>query len=1236
MGRPERAIDPTAGPLQAFAVELRQLREIAGRPSYRELSRRSHYSVTVLSEAAGGDALPTLAVTLAYVRACGGDDSVWAERWRALDAQLGAKDSPEQTDRVDTAPYLGLATFQSADAERFFGRGKLIDELCKRLTESPFLAVFGPSGIGKSSLLRAGLIPALQNDKSGEGREWLPVVITPGEYPAAELFAKLTEVHGAPVAGSRIRDVLEGKSAQTGLLIIVDQFEEVFTLCRDRRERDEFITDLLDSIDNIDGRIRVVLGVRADFYAHCAEHPPLVAALRDRQLLVGPMDEEDLRSVILEPASIAGLKVEQALVEAVLADAADQPGALPLVSHALRETWTRRRGRILSVAAYRDTGGVQGALARTADRAFGSLDATGQKFAKELLLRLTSLTDGADYTRRRARHGELLDNPNGVAVSRVLEQLAQARLISIDEDNVTIAHEALIRNWPLLRSWLAEDRELLRQHRKLTEAAAEWDKHGREDGFLYRGTRLASYHDFPADRLNDLELAFLTEGRATVNRERAARRRRLRITGITCGAAATVVIMLATLAGMAFMRADRATAGKDSAYSRQLAAAARVQLQIDPELGLLLAKKAVDAAPTEEAATALRQAIVDTKVRAVLPTGHGPTYGIAYSPDGRLEATSGEDGTVRLWERTGHSMPGSTPRLLAGHNGPLRTPVFSPDSRSVAAAANDGAILIWDVTSDVEPRVLRGPSGTTWAVQFSPDGKRLASAHNDGTVRLWNLATGGEARVLRGHTRALAVAFSPDGTALATAGSDAMVRIWDPDAEAEPVILRGHGNTVGAVAFSRDGKQIASGSTDGTVRLWQNPGKDPVVLRGNNGTVDAVAFSPDGQRVASAGSDGSVRIWDTTASTDPLVLPGHKGSVPGIAFSPDGQELASASTDGTVRISDPTGLGAPQVLQGHEGAVWSVAVSPDGKRIVSGGDDTIVRVWPSDGRDPLNLKGHTKAVLATAFSPDGKLVASAGEDGTLRIWNLDKPDSPVVRTADDRGLVWSVAFSPDGNWVASGGNDGILRVWSTDGSGTPLLLRGHDGGIRSVAISPDSKRVASAGYDGTVRIWNVDGSAAPVVLRGHERGMVWSVAFSPDGKWLASGGNDGTVRIWRADGSGVPLVLRGHQGGPVWSVAFSADENWLASTGDDGTIRIWGDEGNHSSFAARGFGAPVNLVAFAPDSRQLVTANGDGTIRVWHCEACDSLDLVRSLADARTTRELTPAERQLFLGDPTG
>ncbi|WP_306215880.1 nSTAND1 domain-containing NTPase [Actinoplanes sp. RD1] len=1114
MPRTERELDPGDTPLLRFAGDLRLLRRKAGNPPYRQLAQRAFYSAAALSEAASGRKLPSLAVTLAYVRACEGDGQEWETRWHALAAALaaGAGDGDDGT----VPPYAGLAALQPEDAGRFAGRERLVEELLAKLAERRLVAVFGASGAGKSSLLRAGLIPRWTAGRPDRA----VVLLTPGPHPPAGL--------SAPPGAAEV-------------LVVVDQFEETFTLCADPEQRSRFVTALTTAAAP-GSPSRVVLGVRADFYPHCTGFPELVEGLRDAQVVVGPMSTGELRRAVSEPAVRSGHAVESALLATVVADAAGRAGVLPLLSHALLETWRRRRGTTLTLTGYQAAGGIDGALAHTAESAYRALTPQQQRVARHLLLRLTALGDGTEDTKRRIRRDEV--DLAGRDTRLVVDRLTAARLLTLDRDSIEITHESLIRRWPRLHGWLTEDREALRVHRRLTEAARVWRSTGRDPGALYRGTPLALAEEWAAGRdgLSPDEAEFLAAGLAArATEEAAARRRGRRMRRLV--ALLSVLCLVATAATGLAVRASRAAARERDAVTSLWAADRADALRVtSPALAARLGLAAYRLSPTLGARSSVLSSFATPYATQL--TGAGEPRSAAFSPDGRLLATGGEDHVVRLW----HLGDRREMRALRGHTSPVRAVAF--DGPVLVAAAEDGTVRRWDVGGGGAgprdqlltvgpgdtvrvwgdpgraPRLLRLGTGVA-AAAMTRDGKTLATGGDDKIVRLWDVTGPGGPRqlaALDGHTDAVrAVAFGPDGRTLVSGGADATVRLWsvrDPRRPHALTVLPGHTTGVTAVAVGPDGAGLATAGADRSLRLWDLPGSR---LIGHESSVYAVAFAPGGRTVATGSYDRTVRLWDVAQRRESAVLRGHAGPVNDVAFRPGTGTLASASHDGTVRFW-ATATGAPLPGLRYPGSIEAMAFRRDGRMLAAASHDGTIRLSQFAGGRPTpaaTITGHAGSVESVQFRPDGAVLASGGADGTVRLWDLADPARPrslAVLHAHAQS-VKTVAFAPGGGLLATGGDDGTLRVWDVTrprSPAGPVTLGGYADGVMAAAFGPDGRTLATASSDETVRLWDVTDARRPVeraVLTGHDK-PVDALAFAPDGRTVATGGEDWTTVLW--------------------------------------------------------------------------------------------------------------------------
>lgn len=1212
-------------------------------------------------------------------------------------------------------PFKGLRYFDVADSRIFFGRERLVASLVDRLSGGEaFLAVIGASGSGKSSLIRAGIVPTLTaveaglvQDPASAGVRWHSAIFTPTARPLPALAAAVMTAGDAgsvqrlaerlaaePAALSRyLHSQLAAadqphQHAPAGQrwLIVVDQFEELFTLCRSAAEQRAFVDALLAAVDpSNNARVAVVIALRADFYAQCGQHPALRRALAAHQEFIGPMSAEELRRAIEGPTLLGGWEFEPGIVDLILRDAGDEPGTLPLLSHALLETWLRRRGRVLTLQAYAETGGVHGAIARTAEIVYNRrLTPEQQPLMRRILLRLTELGGEAPDTRRRATLQELASSPAvQQQVQYVLDILSDARLVTVDQDTVEIAHEALIRAWPTLRQWLADDREGLRLHRRLSEAAQAWEEIGGDPDELYSGARLALAREWaeghPAD-LNALEGQFLAasvEMAEHRQREQAARQTReldaaralaetqrqkaeaerrlvdeqrqtvvrLRRRAVFLAIALVAALSLAGLAlflraqvQQAALRAEanaaRAEHERLVAASRELAAAAMSNLTLDPERSILLAMaaisqtRAVDLPVPREATEALHQALLTSRVRQTL---RGP-YGVAFSPDGTRLATGGPASSTTIWDLAS----GEPALTFTGHSRDLYgvSVQYSPDGQKLVTASADGTAVVWDAAGGRELARLRGHIANVYDALFSPDGARIATTSADGTVRLWDVATGENLLVMH-QPSAAGIAFDPTGERLAvatTAPSDAPVRLWNTRNGQQVGAIGAFARDTSDVDYSPDGASLAVADGSGESTIWDVQSGQRLASLGRGAPAYSIRFSPDGRQVATGGNDGVVRVWDAATGGLLLTLPGHAATVTNLDFSPDGAFLATASADGTTRLWDISPAGGRELLTipGHDGVVYSVDYSADGTRLATSSWDRRAAVWSAQSGELLvSLPEHPDSIARIAFSPDGRSVATAAYDGVVRLW--DAASGQSIRSIAAHGpLDIDVAWDAASRRLATGGSDGTVKLWDAATGDLLAELDGHSNRVHRVAFSPDGTSLASASWDGTARIWRAD-SGEHLATLAADGGQVKSVAFSADGSRLATAHEDGAARIWsltNLTGMQQPApthTLAGHTGS-AWDAAFNPAGDLLATLGFDGAVRLWDTTTGQELLAIPGENNGADL-QFSPDGRFLATTSGSGKMMVYAV----TLDDLLALAQARLTRALTQSECQRYL-----
>lgn len=1136
-------------------------------------------------------------------------------------------------------PYRGLDTFEDKHAKLFFGRAAATEQLHDAVISQSFTAVIGPSGSGKSSLVFAGLLPRLQAEQI-----WISTHFRPENRPFYNLSAclmtllepSLTETDyltetsklvdilrsGEVPLFEVLGRILDKDKAKTHFLLVVDQFEELYTLCPDADRRHHFLDVLLGALAQPDptGKhvAKLLLTLRADFLGQALHYRPLADALQGRDVKLGPMTQEELQQVIEAPAAQAGVQFENYLVARILDDLTPagrlpEPGDLPLLEFALTQLWERQTNGHMTHKAYDAIGQVKGALAGHAEDVYAELKPDEQAKLPAMLVQLVHPGAGTEDTRRLAGRREL-----GEAGWFLVQKLAgeKARLVVTGRDEVKgqetveVVHEALIQRWGRLQMWMTDYRNFRQWQERLRTAMALWEANNQDREALLRGLQLAEAEGWlteQADNLSSIEHQFIQASLAERDRKtvelEAQRQRELELERRRAQEAEARHVL------------EKLRAEEQTRHANRFRVGARILL------GLLIIALIMTAVAVREQQSANR---------ARDAANHQWRIALAQS--------------IAVWSLS----------LLQPYQSELAT-LLALEAAYINQQETAG--IGWVVDSSLRQALsqpyfsnqLRGNTAQVLSVAFSPDGKWLASCSDDTTIHLWDLSQPDtKPIVLSGHHSGVrALAFNPtNGNRLASGSLDHTVQVWDlshPDVE--PIILRGHQGSVRSVAFSpTNGNFLASGSYDGTVRIWDlsHPDAEPIVLHGHQGIIFTVAFSPDGNRLASGSTDQTIRVWNLSSGSAQLetVLQGYQSKLMSVAFSPDGKYLASGSTDNTIQLWDVSKPGdAPMILQGHSKGVQSVAFSPDGNYLASGSEDQTIRIWNLDQPEipSIVLYGHKGAVQAVAFSPDGKYLASGGDDQIVRLWTLTPPKGSAIILQEPEGSNLTIAFSLDGNQIIGSRGGKTMRTWTVDDGFTQseAELPGYKTGAQVALVSADGQRLAYVDADHTIQVWTLNPILAePIVLPTHEVGIL-SIAFSPDGQYLAGGGDDKAIYVWDLSHPGIePTILRGHTSA-VHAVAFSPDGQYLASGGDDQTVRVWNLKSPKSESIKTLWGheAAVQVVAFSPDGQYLASGSDDQTIQLWHFERLDDKpDVLKGHEGAVWSIAFAPDENQLASG----
>jgi WD40 repeat protein/DNA-binding SARP family transcriptional activator len=1124
--------------------------------------------------------------------------------------------APDPADVV-VCPFKGLAAFEPEDAAFFFGRERLVAEMVARLAGAPMLGLVGPSGSGKSSVLRAGLLPALRQGVLPGSESWAIALLRPGEHP-------LRALHDATSAAAP-----EGR-----LVLAVDQLEEAFVACRDEGERAAFMDALVRSARDPRRRAVVLMAVRADFYGRCAAYPELWRLLGANQTPVGPMGRDELRSAIELPARRAGLEVEPDLTHALIDDVEGEPGALPLLSTCLLELWQRRDAKVLRLAAYQESGGVHAAVARLAEGAYGRLDEDGQRTARAVLLRLAGQGEGEAVVRARVALEEFGDDARPI-----LDALTDGRLLTVTEGEVEVAHEALLREWPRLRGWLEDDAEGRRLHRQLRAATSEWDAGGRDRSELYRGARLAAARDWAADHDPELaprERTFLDES-ATAS-ERAHRRLRTALAGVAA------LLVLAVIAGAIALN-ERGNARREAVAADAQRLGAQALSADDLDRSLLLARQGVALDDSLQTRGNLLAALLKSPAAIGVVRGDGDgLIDLDLSRDGRTLAFIEGDGTLRFVDtRTRRTaappvaVPGQAPCTIAAL---LRFDQlhYSPDGSRIAVGGCKPVVLD-AATHRVIAHLKVGSDDLVYGLRFSPDGRTLygVGGFPAGGAQLVLRFDGRTGRRLSGEAR---LGFDGFATAIPTRDGRALVTVDAPehgtvvrDARTLRVLRR---IPVGAqyTALSPDGHTLLLGGADGSVRFADlRTGRVRVASGRHNGVVERGIFSADGRFAVTAATDHQIIVWDVRHAAEGEALSGHHGRITALAISRDDSTLYSSALDGEVLIWDLKGthlLERPfpvRVGLDRLGVLPRYALSPDGRILAVGRPDGKVGVFDMRTLRRLALLPVVPragvAVAGMAWIPRSDLIVVGGDDGFLAV--VDPLRGRIVRRLyGHTAHVLTPGISADGRLMVTTANDSTVRVWSLASGremGAPLKI---PGGAGDVSMSPDGRRFAVAGIEGTdnpgVQIFDV-ATHRRVAALSHDE-SVWEFArYTPDGRYIVGGSVNGWVRLWSTKTwQPATRILGGHSAELDWE-SISPDGRTLATSGFDGTVHLW-DLPTQREVGAPPPGVPGRLTVpqFTPDGRSLLAITDAGRAYLWDVRPSSWLRHACAVAGRTLTR----------------
>ena len=1144
---------------------------------------------------------------------------------------------------IKTSPYKGLEAFKSRDKELFFGRDNFIKSLANELEQTNLILLLGASGSGKSSVVKAGLIPWLERT---HGNGFINLTLTPDDDPFESFYESLRGNYSQKqrkiareVKAETLVNVAKNlKQADDFWFIFIDQFEELFTIS-DKNKGREFIDGLIKlnqelikaKLPNLDN-IKIMATMRADFFERLSDFPQLVEATQKHRPMIVEMHSSELRLAIEQPAAHHGIIFADGLVDRIIAEVQGQAGCLPLLQYTLNLLWEDEvktgsiNDRTLNISTYDKLGGVRGALKQHVDSIYEKLSPSEKLAGQRIFLKLVGIGENAESgiewkpVRRRALSSEFRDDERDVLLKLVNENLlvsdadlsansskkglfGSLKLVN-SNSTVEITHEILLTCWDKLHHWIQKNRQGIALRNRLYEDVKRWQNKKPEDE-LWIGSKLEQVLELRKDdNFNQVLGGFNESAKQFIDASVGVRDRQLKRARIIAGVGFTLTGLATVASGFAFVQQQEAQ--KRSIISMTQTSEARLLAsnEVDAMKEAIKAKKQLNNLWIKDANTSTQVdlALLNTVHSLAAPNtlgGHANwVTGVSFISNGKILASASGDKTVKLWD----TATGKLIQTLTGHTNWVTGVSFISDGKILASASRDRTVKLWDTQTGKLIKTLTGHTEWVTGVSFSRNGKMLASASGDKTVKLWDTATGTEIKPLSGHIDwVYGVSFSRNGKMLASASSDNTVKLWDTATGKQIKTLTGHTYSVNGVSFSPDGKMLASASGDKKVKLWDTQtGKEIKTLAGHTEWVHGVSFSPDGKMLASASRDNTVKLWDTATRKLIKTLTGHTNEVIGVSFSSNGKMLASASSDNTVKLWDTQTRKLIKTLSSHTNWVNRVSFSRKGKMLASASSDNTVKLWDTQTRKVIKtLSSHTNWVYGVSFSPNGKMLASASSDNMVKLW--DTATGKEIKTlAGHTTEVIGVSFSPNGKMLASASRDKTVKLWDTQTRKLIKSLSGHTNWVNGVSFSPNGKVLASASRDKTVKLWDTQTGKEIKTLAGHTTEVI-GVSFSPNGKMLASASADNTVKLWDTATGKEIKTLAGHTSW-VYGVSFSPNGKMLASASADNTVKLWDTATGKEIKTLTGHTNEVNGVNFSLDGKMLASASRDNTVKLWNLD----------------------------------